>query len=375
MKIKKITAATMPEAMKQIRTQLGKDAVILQSKEVKSSGFFGLFKKPRVEVIAALDPQPVKRKQKATIKTKNVTPSEFLKQSQLDDFKQQNIVSEIKHLRKMLEQQNIVGNEQFSKSYQLLYEFLIDQEVDQKIAHEIISHVQQKHEGDLTVSIEQLIDDIKKWIENHLAHLSFSGIDASTRIVQLIGPTGVGKTTTLAKLAAKSLLEKKKSVAFITMDTYRIAAIEQLKTYARILEVPIEVAYSLEDYKRAVEKLSSVDLIFVDTAGRNFRESNYVNELTPYIEATKFTEVFFVAALTAKYTDILYTLEQFSHIKNKKVIFTKADETRQYGSLLNIGMQNNVDIAYVTNGQDVPNDIITPTATRISHYIMSEYYD
>jgi len=365
----------MPEAMKQIRTQLGKDAVILQSKEVKSSGFFGLFKKPRVEVIAALDPQPVKRKQKATIKTKNVTPSEFLKQSQLDDFKQQNIVSEIKHLRKMLEQQNIVGNEQFSKSYQLLYEFLIDQEVDQKIAHEIISHVQQKHEGDLTVSIEQLIDDIKKWIENHLAHLSFSGIDASTRIVQLIGPTGVGKTTTLAKLAAKSLLEKKKSVAFITMDTYRIAAIEQLKTYARILEVPIEVAYSLEDYKRAVEKLSSVDLIFVDTAGRNFRESNYVNELTPYIEATKFTEVFFVAALTAKYTDILYTLEQFSHIKNKKVIFTKADETRQYGSLLNIGMQNNVDIAYVTNGQDVPNDIITPTATRISHYIMSEYYD
>lgn len=365
----------MPEAMKQIRTQLGKDAVILQSKEIKSSGFFGLFKKPRVEVIAALDPYPINRKRKATSNDKKVTSNEFFNRSTLNDIEQQTIVSEIKHLRKMIEQQNVESDEQFTHSYQMLFQFLLDQEVEHDIAREIISCVQQKHEKDLTVPIEQLIDEIKKEIESRLMHLSFSGIEPSTRIVQLIGPTGVGKTTTLAKLAAKSLLEQKKSIAFITTDTYRIAAIEQLKTYARILEVPIEVAYSLDDYNRAVEKLSAVDLIFVDTAGRNFRQSNYVAELTQYIETTKFTEVFFVAALTAKYTDILYTLDQFSHIKNKKVIFTKADETRQYGSLLNIGLRNNIDIAYVTNGQDVPNDIITPSAPRISQYIMSEYYE
>lgn len=365
----------MPEAMQQIRTKLGKDAVILQSKEIKGRGFFGLFRKPRVEVIAALDPQPIEPKRKELKNRKKVIPQEFLKQTELNDPKQQNIVSEIKHLRKMLEQQNTTNIDQFSQSYQLLYDYLIDQEVTQSTAYEIICSVSEQHEKNMTVPIEQLIDDIKRLIEKRLDHLTFTGIDPSTRIVQLIGPTGVGKTTTLAKLAAKSLLEDKKSVAFITLDTYRIAAIEQLKTYARILEVPVEVAYSLEDYKQAIKKLSAVDLIFVDTAGRNFRESNYVDELTKYIQATKFTQVFFVAALTAKYQDILYTLDQFSHIENKKVIFTKADETRQYGSLLNVGLRQDIDIAYLTNGQDVPKDIETPSAKRMSNYIMSEYYE
>lgn len=365
----------MPEAMKQIRAQLGKDAVILQSKEIKTKGFFGLFKKPQVEVIAALDPYPIKRNRKTSEHRKKTAPQELFEQTDLNDVKQQNIVSEIKHLRKILELQDKTPREQFSKSYQMLYDYLVSQEVKQSIAQDVIKEVQQTYEDPLTVSIEQIINDIKTIIKNRLDHLSFSGIERSTRVVQLIGPTGVGKTTTLAKLAAKSLLEDKKSIAFITMDTYRIAAIEQLKTYARILEVPVEVAYSLEDYKRAIEKLSTVDLIFVDTAGRNFRESNYVDELTKYIDATKFTEVFFVAALTAKYADISYTLDKFSHIKNKKIIFTKTDETRQYGSLLNIGSRKGIDIAYLTNGQDVPHDIEIPSAKRISQYIMSEYYE
>ena len=107
-------------------------------------------------------------------------------------------------------------------------------------------------------------------------NLQFDGINFNRKIIQFIGPTGVGKTTTLAKVAAQSILEHEKKIAFITADTYRIAAIDQLKTYARILNVPVEVAYSIEDYKNALNKFQDYDIIFVDTAGRNFRDVKYV---------------------------------------------------------------------------------------------------
>jgi|SRR5690625_547162 len=363
----------MPEAMQQIRTKLGKDAVILQSKKVKTGGFLGLFKKDQVEVIAALDTKPVQQQNIDERATK--TESTIFEKSHPQVKEQQDIVLEIKHLRKLLEQKNEHQEFNFNKSYQVLYDYLISQEIEQSIAKELITMLEKKYQDRSTVSIDTLIQNIRQWIEYRLEGLSFSGINPGTRIVQLIGPTGVGKTTTIAKLAAKTMMEMNKTVAFITTDTYRIAAIEQLKTYARILEVPIEVAYSLEDYKRAVDKLSSVDLIFVDTAGRNFRQSNYVDELTEYIEAKEQTEVFLVMALTAKYEDALFAFEQFSHIRHKKLIFTKVDETRQYGSLLNLSLKPGVDIAFLTNGQDVPHDIMTPSAKRISRLIMSEYYD
>ncbi len=127
-------------------------------------------------------------------------------------------------------------------------------------------------------------------LEKHLNDLQFDGIDYDRQIIQFVGPTGVGKTTTLAKIAAQSILQHEKKIAFITADTYRIAAIEQLKTYARILDVPLEVAYSIEDYKNALDKFQDYDIIFVDTAGRNFRDERYVHELKEVISFEKFTK-------------------------------------------------------------------------------------
>src|SRR5690606_31469071 len=111
---------------------------------------------------------------------------------------------------------------------------------------------------------------------------------------------GVGKTTTLAKVAAKSILQENRKVAFITMDTYRIAAIEQLKTYAKILDTPVEVVYSIEDYRNAIQKLKGYDLILVDTAGRNYRDEQYVKELTQNIVEAENVENYLVLSLTAK---------------------------------------------------------------------------
>lgn len=380
MKVKKFIAATMPEAMQQIRSKLGNDAVILQSKEVKDGGFLGFFKKRQVEVVAALDPQPqpAKNKQRKGQSNERVEKSNKLstiyEQTHPEQRENKQIIEEINHLKKILQAQQ-TEERTFPLDYQMFYKYLLEQEVDDELAIRLIEKTKQSLDTLPEVKVNDIYAKLKKLITKEFKHHTLSGIQPSTKIVQLIGPTGVGKTTTLAKLAAHSLMEQHKKVGFITIDTYRIAAIDQLKTYARILEVPFEVAYSLEDYKQAVQKLSHLDLIFVDTAGRNFREENYVTELTKYITALDNTEVFLVTSLTAKHANIQFAYEQFAHIPNKKLIFTKIDETRQYGSLLNIGSKEHVDLAYITNGQDVPHDIIQPEASMLSDYIMSEYYD
>ncbi|HLR74711.1 MAG TPA: flagellar biosynthesis protein FlhF [Virgibacillus sp.] len=375
MKVKKFIATTMPEAMQQIRTELGTEAVILQSKKIKQGGFLGFFQKSKFEVIAALDPQPVSRKQEQDL---NLQSEKKVKDSitTSSNSHEKDIISEIKHLKKMLEQQSLSDDDLFKPDYQIVYNYLLTQEVERDLAKDIINSVVEKHNlNEQSPHISEIVSHTEREIEQRLGLLSFEGMTYSSRIIHFIGPTGVGKTTTLAKLAARSMLLDKKKVAFITTDTYRIAAIEQLKTYARILDVPVEVAYSIEDYQDAIEKFSHVDLIFVDTAGRNFRHENYVQELTNQIQAYDRVEALLVMSLTAKAQDIVHIYEQFSHLSQKKVIFTKVDETRQYGSMLNIALQHNIDIAYLTDGQDVPDDLIEPSAKLISNYIMSEYDD
>ena len=176
---------------------------------------------------------------------------------------------------------------------------------------------------------------------------------------------GVGKTTTLAKLAAECVLQKKKKVAFITTDTYRIAAIEQLKTYAKILDVPMEVCYTIEDFKEAKKKLSMYDYVFIDTAGRNFLEEKYVSDLEKIIDFNEEMETYLVRAATAKSSDMLAVYEQFSVIPISKLIFTKLDETATRGTLFDVMIKTKKGIAYTTHGQDVPDDIEAATRERI----------
>src|SRR5699024_229303 len=188
-------------------------------------------------------------------------------------------------------------------------------------------------------------------------------------------PTGVGKTTTIAKIAANCMLNDHKKDTIITTDTYQIAAIEKLKTYARNQHIPIEVADTTKDYQMALKKFASYDVILVDTAGRNFRDDKYIHELKNMIDFNVNTESYLVLSLTAKSQDITDVQLQFQQLDIKKVIFTKADETKQYGSMLNIVLKSHLGIAYLTNGQDVPEDLIRPTPEKIGEYIVSGYVD
>ena len=367
MRIKKYVAATMPEAMNVIRKELGPEAVILNSKEVKRGGFLGLFKKKRIEVIAALDPHPLERQEEQPRIKKTVEQPFVLMNEEKDNNE---ILSEIKHLKKIIEIQSQQAGADLLPDYQLALKHLLDQEVDASIAEKFIQDVAKSYESnEKQPNVTEIFTAMETVIEEALHKFSFNGISGDKRIVQFVGPTGVGKTTTIAKVAAHLMLKDKKKVAFITTDTYRIAAIEQLKTYARILNVPMEVAYNVSDYKKAVEKLDAYDFILVDTAGRNFRDAKYVNELQEMMGDFEEIATYLVLSLTAKPKDLLEIYDKFYRIPLTEVIFTKSDETTQYGSMLNIVLSKQIGIAYVTNGQDVPDHLLRPTPKDISRLI------
>lgn len=196
------------------------------------------------------------------------------------------------------------------------------------------------------------------------------GIAADTRIVYIAGPTGVGKTTTIAKLAAEQLFKQGRKVGLITSDTYRISAVEQLRTYASILNIPLEVVQSPGDLQRALFRLESCDLVLMDTAGRNYRNEMLVAELQSLLAKELKSETFLVLSLTSKSRDMKTIAEHFGRYQLDKVIFTKLDETGSYGPLFNVLNDFPLMLSYITNGQNVPDDLLMATKEQLSGMLL-----
>ncbi len=199
--------------------------------------------------------------------------------------------------------------------------------------------------------------------------------DKKTKLVFFVGPTGVGKTTTIAKLASYFKIEKKLKVAFITCDTYRIAAVEQLRTYANILDVPMQVVYTIEEFNTAIKGYDGYDLVFVDTAGRSHKNTEQCDEVMHFINDCRTTEnmekeVFLVLSAATKYKDLINITEVFGQIDNYSIIFTKLDETGCLGNILNMKLHTGVPLSYVTSGQAVPDDISILDAQKISRNLL-----
>lgn len=377
MKVKKFIAPNMPEAMKMIRNELGKDAVILNSKVVQKGGIFGFFTKKNIEVIAAVDPQPIPKKQPVQKEIQEpkveIKPAPSIKPVEIPKTDAK-ILKEIKDLKEMLKglAMNNGGDsfEHYPGPLKDMNQFLNDQEIELQLIKEIMSYLLEKwyvNKGE--ANFDQLTSWGKEYLVNGMTPLSFGAIDFSKKYINVVGPTGVGKTTTLAKIAAQAVLKYGKKVAFITTDTYRIAAIDQLKTYAKILNVPLEVTYTIDDFAKAKERFSHFDLILIDTAGRNFRNKQYVEDLKSVIEFDQNLETILVLALTSKYSDMLDIFEQFSSIKIDKLIFTKVDETSKYGTIVNLILKYKIGVAYLTNGQNVPDDIFEASPESIANTI------
>ncbi|WP_456271529.1 flagellar biosynthesis protein FlhF [Bacillus sp. AK031] len=373
MKVKKYTAPTMPEAMKKVRSELGESAVILNSKVIYTGGFLGLFKKKNIEVIAAIDPNnkpksaerrtPAAKPKVMQKQAEPVTKAVQITESSSNQLEKE--ISELKSIVQLMKSSN--GFEHYPEHIRKALMFLKNQEVDEEYILESAEHLMSLENN------EEYGSGLSEFLTSQISGMPFGGISYKKKFVNVIGPTGVGKTTTLAKMATEAVLEKRKKIAFITTDTYRIAAIEQLKTYAQLLNVPLEVVYKLADFQKAIDKFSDYDLIFVDTAGRNFREEKYVKDLEKIIDFKKDMETFLVLSMTSKEKDLKEIISKFSNVPIEKFIFSKMDETSSYGTMYNIIRSEQKGAAYITAGQSVPEDITEGTPKEIVRLMMEGY--
>ncbi|MYL48678.1 flagellar biosynthesis protein FlhF [Halobacillus litoralis] len=362
MRVKKFEAATMPEVMKKVRSELGADAVILNSKVKKSGGFLGLFKKDITEVIAAIDPSD---EHPSTFGTARAVEE---KEGQAPTVNPNHeIMEELKHLRSLIQNRKEV----YPENLEIAYEFLLNQEVSEDVAGKTIERLIEK--GGSFDDLSEIENLLRLELYESMKQKRFGKPAFDKKFIHLVGPTGVGKTTTLAKLAAEAALNHQLDVGFITTDTYRIAAIDQLKTYAKILDIPLEVAYSMEDYKRAKERFQDFDLVLVDTAGRNFRNPSFIRELHKMIDFDEESDNFLVLGLTSKFTDMSDIFEQFKDIPIHQLILTKADETARKGNAVNMVLTHDVGVAYLTDGQNVPDDIQTASAMGLASEVMEGF--
>ncbi|AWI36677.1 flagellar biosynthesis protein FlhF [Bacillus safensis] len=367
MKMKKITANSMQEATIQIRQQLGKDAVILNSKTVVKRKLFGLKKQQMVEVIAVLDQDFEERAGKGL---NPASPLPVLPKKEKLPEEPSFVPKAAKPAPSHTQPLEYVRNERHAGILPdpliAIDQKLKDQGLDDAIRDECLKGLLTKgavKEYHIKKELEQLLTDMLP------AQTSDEPMISSKYIV-LFGSTGAGKTTTIAKLAAKTAIQQQKKIAFITTDTYRIAAIEQLKTYAELLNAPLEVCYSREDFVKAQETFKEYDHIFIDTAGRNFKEEAYIKELTDIIPFDESIQSFLVMSATSKYQDMKAMVKRFEHVPINQFIFTKVDETDTMGTIFQIIADSQIKLGFLTNGQNVPEDILEGSPLELTRMVL-----
>lgn len=444
MRVKRYLVDSMPDALEKIRIDLGKDAIILNTKPVKTGGFLGFFSKRQIEVIAAVDGKQANERmekgrpekvfahansyvakqayQRTTAKPsletaplqageqqpespvaavailqKQVTIQENMnpkptEQQAADVSKSEEkpvasdspasamqngeIVQEIRDMREVFQKLLLKPDASriLPKAFCNIRDRLNDHELENDLVVMILQEMAKRVDDTETVDAKQVEAIASEVIQVLLSPVSTvpAKIGRKTKVAFFFGPTGVGKTTTIAKLAAEAMLKERRKVGFITTDTFRIGAVEQLKTYANILNVPLEVVFTAKDLPLAMERLGHCDLIFVDTAGRNYRNNEYVQGISGMLSKGDDSENYLVLSLTSRYSDMKPIVQNFHDVPINKVIFTKADETMVYGSILNLAHEFGLPLSYITVGQNVPDDIIEATPEIVSKLILGE---
>ncbi len=396
--IKKFTGKTEAEATEAAKKELGSTLVIMNVREVKKKGLFAFLLPKQIEVTAALEEEAPARPQYGSI-LRTTADKEIRTEQQnlLAKNSTENIEKKLDSLQTLLESQ--LNNRQSEKEesanaktqdvtdaeekedktqdmaaaekkeeeknpeqdkfIRLLYNKMLDNEMDEKYVNSILEDASKTKKADLP--FDYLLANIyQKMVLKFGKSEGITPSEEGPRIVLFIGPTGVGKTTTIAKLAGRYCVEEKKKVALLTADTYRIAAAEQLRTYANILETPFRIIYTPEELQAAVEDYWDCDYIFIDTAGRSHQNTDQLEKMKEMVAALKRPEsyqVFLVLSATTKYRDLQKIADCYGKIADFELIFTKLDETEAVGNLLNMKLYTDAPIAYVTCGQNVPDDM------------------
>ncbi len=409
--IKKYVGKTESEATEEAKRELGEGIVVMNVRPAKKTGFFALFQPQKIEVTVALEEEsekPVRTftPQRDAIRP-SVKPSEDSSQRDtiiassggispkaLDSREDNSAIEEkLDNLSNLLEKnflkpekeerQDMTADreapaparrrtspdvsEEMLSFIKILYNTLIENEVDEIYVNQLTDEVEKISKPGVPFD-HALFSVYQKMVLKFGKSEPIEQPGESARAEIFIGPTGVGKTTTIAKLASELKVIQHRKVALLTVDTYRIAAAEQLRTYASILEIPFRVIYTVEEMIKAAEDFKDYDYIMVDTAGHSLHNEELKQDVEKYIRALEDImecENYLVLSATTKYRDLIEIADAYSEVVAYKLIFTKMDETGAKGNLYNIRMHTGSPIAYITNGQDVPDDIAVFDAQRI----------
>lgn len=420
MTINKFQGKTQEEAIEKAKAEFGPNAVIMNVKEIKPRGLFRFFSSSTYEVTAAIEekeafsaslnavtgqtknreninlaadeeiaiPQPVRTPAREEFRRDEIRREEFkfgeirkeetrreifppVNEASVSEYSytsEKEFKERLDNLSELLEQKlsNSMYDELESRQnseemdfVRIVYNTLLKNEVNEKYVNQIMDEVERfLRPGN---NIDLILPNIyQKLVLKFGQPKTIEVSEQRPNLVFFIGPTGVGKTTTIAKIASKHKVDDKRSVAFITADTYRIAATEQLRVYANILDAPMSIVYSIAEINDEIEKYKDYDLIFIDTAGfshKNEQQKNDTKRLLDTVDKEYHKEVFLVLSATTKYNDLLDIVDIYNEMADYKLIFTKLDETSSYGNLLNIKLYADADLSYVTTGQNVPDDL------------------
>ena len=394
MTIKKFQGKTKEEAIALAKEEMGSSVVIMNVKEVRQKGIFGIFKGSMYEVTAALEddvmpqipfsiPQPQKESNTSGF---NAVADEEISLRDLTKDVEPVAVPPVKNTA-------AASQELHAESQALKEAFAAVNEVMEKNGHKPIAPLKESQAAQMVKEPEfrplQSMDFVEEIPQerDEQSHQFFKilyGLDylisnvyqkmilklgqpevislskKKPKVVFFIGPTGVGKTTTIAKIASRFKVEQEKKVALLTADTYRIAAAEQLRTYANILDTPLSIIYTPEDIGKEMEKFLDYDLVLVDTAGfshKNDGQREDMKRLLENLPAQYERQIYLVLSATTKYKDLIEITDIYDEFCEFHLIFTKLDETSTYGNILNIKLHTGAQLSYVTTGQNVPDDI------------------
>ncbi|MCS7228979.1 MAG: flagellar biosynthesis protein FlhF [Candidatus Kryptonium sp.] len=394
MKIKKFVAPTLKEATEMMKKEFGDDAIILGTRRIKQPGIWGFLKPELIEIVGAIEENRFQESRVASYEApkntvdllRRMTEEIETKQRRLDEdeknevFEKYNysiIKSDLEEVKQALNQ--ITEHLKYRNSIQYppllkkAFVNLLEKEVDEDLANKIVRTVLTKLSGEELKS--------EKIIENEIINviadiIKFSKpvkpIRRKSFVLAFVGPTGVGKTTTVAKLAAIYKLFENAKVALISADTYRIAAIEQLQTFANIANIPMDVAYTPEDIARIIRKHQDKDIILIDTVGRNQRQTEHISELAKFIKSADPDEVHLVLSATSSYKNMIDVYNRFKALVPNRLIFSKVDEAVSLGYILNIAYKTKLPLSYITTGQNVPDDIAVAEPKVVANLIYKE---
>ncbi len=405
MRIKKFTGATLKEATDMMKSELGADAIILSTRKVARGGVLNFLGKEEFEITAAIDDQVMPAQSspafegaladakrstavaaaESTLESLQHMARHFEERaakklgtestSVLNTAPYRELRDEVESLRSMMQEVAVhlkhARMPALPEHLKNAYVTLVAHGVDEQLAAELTQKVYRCLGEDLLENKHLVEQSVVKEIASIMTTASESETAHKPKVVALIGPTGVGKTTTIAKLAAIQKLMKGKNVGLISADTYRIGAIEQLRTFAAIANIPMQVVYEPSEMRTALARLGERDVVFIDTVGRSQRVAKDVKEIADLVSAANPAEVHLVISASADHRVINETVENFRAAGPNRIIFSKLDEAVVYGHLVNVVHQSGLPISYLTMGQNVPEDIVLANNMQLAGMVFT----